>query len=522
MSCSEDSVWSAEVARIVLAHYARLPESGKPALAKGEFSVLAAIVAVESGDKSSKIVLSLATGTKCCGSGLYQQGDRDGTIICDSHAEVLARRGLVRYLSKSLLGLLAPECDDYFREHCLLESCLDKTNNNHSTKHTSEETTLQQLPEFMPQVAFRLKSNWSLYMYISDNPCGDAAIYGRVSIPQTAQVLSSNNATNNSETKYKVTFTGAKLTTSDVGSDSVGTKRKRIAGETPSREEQEQEMGAVRTKSGRGDIGGVYLSDSMSCSDKLCRWTQLGLQGALLAPWVQPVRLIGVAVDSDPAALPGAQAQGLYRALIGRCQGLREERTELQLAVVPGVGFSRGKCACEQLLRTTGEVPGKLQPCGVSMNWIRDVVRCAAHAEIARTNHRCADFVEIPAQKSKALPPLTDEATPKRPRSARLIWTQGGTLEITLAQAGALLGTAKKAMGSRDTASRLCRRDAALLIADLNRNRLPDATSVSNSYSILKSMSADYRLRRNSFLSTPPFDAWLADEDAERSAFVVP
>ena len=72
----------------------------------GEFTVLAAIVACK---ESTCKVLSLGTGTKCCGDGRHEMietASMEGNIVKDSHAEILARRAFISYLMSSLWVLL--------------------------------------------------------------------------------------------------------------------------------------------------------------------------------------------------------------------------------------------------------------------------------------------------------------------------------------------------------------------------------------------------------------------------------
>ena len=45
--------------------------------------------------------------------------------------------------------------------------------------------------------------------------------------------------------------------------------------------EVEQDVGVLRVKSGRSDIPERQRTTSMSCSDKICRWSTLGLEGEI-------------------------------------------------------------------------------------------------------------------------------------------------------------------------------------------------------------------------------------------------
>ncbi|XP_052818901.1 tRNA-specific adenosine deaminase 1-like isoform X2 [Mya arenaria] len=70
---------------------------------------------------------------------------------------------------------------------------------------------------------------------------------------------------------------------------------------------------AFRTKPGRGE-----RTLCMSCSDKLARWCVVGLQGALLAHFLDtPIYLVSVVVGSCPY-----DKHSMYRALVSRSEGV--------------------------------------------------------------------------------------------------------------------------------------------------------------------------------------------------------
>lgn len=202
------------ISKKILQLYERLPKGGKPRNQE-EFTVLAGFVVriedLSEREEDKYLLLSLATGTKCVGKELI---DDEGMIIHDSHAEVLARRALIRYLLVSLVYLQTnPSYED--DPKCPF-------------RIIKEENSQR----------FSLKETWTFALYISDSPCGDASIF---------LTQEGNNS-----------YTGAKLI-------------------NHSKECTDQCLGQVRTKSGRSDI--VDRTTSKSCSDKICRWLILGLQG---------------------------------------------------------------------------------------------------------------------------------------------------------------------------------------------------------------------------------------------------
>ncbi|KAG7400667.1 tRNA-specific adenosine deaminase 1 [Phytophthora boehmeriae] len=261
-------------------------------LSQSEWTVLAAIVLQTChGDGINTFrVLSAATGNKCLGR---RDLNVDGLVVNDCHAEILARRAFLRYLYTEALAWQLQGQDEQFQTLSLFERHPD---------------TGRLVP----------KSQYSLHLFITEAPCGDAAIYelrGEV----VDDLVQQRTAKEVQDEGVQVERSALRLT----GAKSRG-KRARTCGAesdegTPSDKRFAQVVGIARVKSGRSDLPLEKQTLSMSCSDKLAKWNTLGLQGTLLLQWFEPIILCSIIVSEDKLAKSVAnQTEALERAVSTR------------------------------------------------------------------------------------------------------------------------------------------------------------------------------------------------------------
>ncbi|NXA61945.1 DSRAD deaminase, partial [Mohoua ochrocephala] len=200
--------------------------------------ILAAII-MRKGNKGLGMVVSIGTGNRCVkGEELSLKGE----TVNDCHAEIISRRGFVRFLYSELMKY-------------------DPSNPSSAEESIFEQAGGKKL---------KIKSSVTFHLYISTAPCGDGALFDK---------SCSDQANEMGQPQHQPLFENPKQ----------GKLRTKV----------ENGEGTIPVES--SDIvptwDGIQHGErlrTMSCSDKILRWNILGLQGALLSHFLEPVYLRSV------------------------------------------------------------------------------------------------------------------------------------------------------------------------------------------------------------------------------------
>lgn len=195
---------------------------------------------------------------------------KNGDILNDSHAEIMCRRGFLRYLYEQIDRSILKE-DSIF-------SFDDETKR------------------------FTVSTDVSFHFFTTYSPCGDASIFSAdepsdepaAKRPKIETETETNDETFEDCASQSQNFTGAKIvyTSTDVPFDLIV-----------------QTIGQIRTKPGRGQP-----TLSISCSDKLAKWNVLGIQGALIHSLInKPIYMSSVTLGDPQFCDPEATERAVWK-----------------------------------------------------------------------------------------------------------------------------------------------------------------------------------------------------------------
>ncbi|KAH3890289.1 hypothetical protein DPMN_014365 [Dreissena polymorpha] len=197
--------------------------------------VIAGLV-MKRSEEDVGVLVSFGTGNRCITG---QQLSLQGNTVNDSHAEIITRRGFIRFLYKQLRDY------EVGKPHPMFESS--------STGH------------------LRVRDNITFHLYISTAPCGDGALFS----PRDADAQKTP-VDPRVRPPHEPTFS----------SNVQGLTRTKVEGGEGTIPIEADFKGQTFDGIQRGE-----RLRTMSCTDKICRWNVLGLQGALLSHFLDPVYL---------------------------------------------------------------------------------------------------------------------------------------------------------------------------------------------------------------------------------------